>query len=103
MPVASNERVAEHPVREHVRLSAGVLAVLVCAVALTGCDRTGRGPAVSAAARTTLSTSAGPGAAIPLPGRTLLAAQPKPDCEFRAAEPGTGEPKSVEAKSVEAK
>ena len=64
---------------KHVRMSARVLAIVICATTLAGCACTSR--AVSKAATGDISMGPGSRTPIPLPARALLNPQPQPDCE----------------------
>jgi len=68
-------------------MSARVLAVIICATALAGCDCTSR--AVSKTANGSISMGPGSRTPIPLPARALLNPQPQPKCESETAESET--------------
>jgi hypothetical protein len=63
-----------------VRVLAGSLGIVLCAMLLAGCDYAGR--RLVQPANTDRSTASGAGTRIPLPTVAQLAPQPEPDCEF---------------------
>jgi hypothetical protein len=93
-PVLHKQDVGRHaliPVgfrrRKHAHMSARVLAVVICATALAGCDCTSR--AVSKIANGNISMGPALRTPIPLPARALLNPQPQLNCESETTESKT--------------
>src|ERR1700681_1786773 len=72
--------------RQRAQLPARMLAMVLSAVALAGCDCTWRGAAVTRIAKADISAGPQSRTPIPLPGRTLLSPQAEPDCKYMAGD-----------------